>query len=113
VNKGQNMSALKKKPRVIIPAPAERGEALVADIADLALHERIDALRPLVAALQPLLDRTLDELADHLRPKGELKPDAHGELTIVGSIVAGSVRHAMDEVGGRDLLNVFLTATKN
>ena len=99
--------------RVVLPTPAERGEALLAEIADLSLHDRIDALRPLVAALQPLLDRTLDELAEEQRPKGKLTTDAQGQPAIIGAIVASSVRQAMDIKGGHDLLTTFLEATRS
>jgi hypothetical protein len=108
------MSTAVKKMKVVIPTPAERGEVLLSEIAELSLHERIDALRPLVAALQPLLDRTLDELAEERCPRGELKEDAHGRLVEgVGALPAAFVRQAMGIRGGHDLLNTFLEATKS
>jgi hypothetical protein len=107
-------AALKKKPRVVIPTLAERGEALLAEIADLPLHERIDALRPFAAAVKPLLDRTLDEMAEERRPKGKLTTDTpDGQPAIVGSIPAEFIRRTMDIKGAHCLLNTFVESTKS
>jgi hypothetical protein len=105
------MSAV-RKPKVIVPSLTERVEALLSEIASLALHERIDALRPLVAALQPLLDRTLNELAEEWSPKGNLRTGATGQLEIVGAVPPATVRQAMNIRGGYDLLVAFIESTR-
>jgi hypothetical protein len=63
--------------------------------------------------LQPLLDRTLDEVAEERRPKGELKTDVCGQVVVAGSIPAGFVRQGMNIKGGHCLLTTFIEATKN
>jgi hypothetical protein len=62
--------------------------------------------------LQPLLDRTLDEVAEERRPKGELKTDVCGQVVVAGSLPVGFVRQEMDKRGGYCLLNTFIDATK-
>jgi hypothetical protein len=107
------MTATAKKQRVVVLLLEKRIKALLEEITDLSLHERIDALRPLVAALQPLLDRTLDEIAEERRFKGKLTTNTPtGEPEIVGSIPVGFIRQRMDMRAGGCLLTAFIEATK-
>jgi len=106
------MLAAKKRPQDVRP-PAERGVELLEQIGVLELHERIAALRPIAEAMKPLVNKTLDDLAEHTRPKGHMVIDQCGQSVIAGAASAGEVRMEMELRGGRDLLNTFLTATED
>jgi len=106
------MLAAKKRPQDVRP-PAERGVELLEQIGVLELHERIAALRPIAEAMKALLDKTLDDFAEDIRPRGQMVIDQCGQSVIAGAASAGEVRMEMELRGGRDLLNTFLTATED
>ena len=94
-------------------AKKKRAEMLVEEIAELSLAKRIEVLRSLAEALKPLLDRTLDEWAEKIRPRGEMKETCvAGQIEIVGAVPAADVRLGMNARGGHDLLQTFMLATE-
>jgi hypothetical protein len=53
--------------------------------------------REIIEAFRDALDHELDNLAERTRPKGEMKTDAIGNQSVVGSIPAGYLRIQFDD----------------
>ena len=65
----KNMTATARnlKPKVIIPTLKERATALIEELLEAPVEERVEVL----SALHRALDGRLDLMAEALRPKGE------------------------------------------
>jgi hypothetical protein len=102
------MTATQRKP-VLIPTLKERAAALVEALLEAPASEQ----REVLTAWRDALDRALDDLAEQLRPKGELGTLANGEVGNIGSIPVGWIRQQLDIRGGHCHCRALIEASKS
>jgi hypothetical protein len=92
------MTAAKQKHPIAIPTLRERATVLLEEILEAPAEEQ----RAILTGWQNMIDTALLDLAEKLRPKGEIKIDAQGQSAIVGSVPAGYIKMQLHHRGHGD-----------
>jgi hypothetical protein len=88
------VSTARKKLIPAAPGPlVEKAHELIAEVLTASSGQQ----REIIEAWRDALDQALDDLAERIRPKGEMKTDSVGNLAVVGSVPAGYLRIQFDD----------------
>jgi hypothetical protein len=92
------MTAAKQKHPIAIPTLRERATVLLEEILEAPAEDQ----REILTGWRDMLDAALLDLAEKLRPKGEIKIDAQGQSAIIGSVPAGYIKMQLHHRGHGD-----------
>jgi hypothetical protein len=92
------MTAAVKQRHPIIPTLRERATVLLEELLEAPAEEQ----RAILTGWRDMLEAALDDLAERIRPRGEIKNDAQGQSAIVGGIPAGWIKMQLHARGHGD-----------